>query len=266
MHREHHLQSGLLARAGFVHAFFTRQGGVSEGPFASLNLSTEVGDRPEHVQVNLGRAAAELNVPAHRICVPRQVHGREVVVWDAGVDAASAMAQAADACISSEPELACAVRTADCVPLLLADPLHGRVAAIHAGWRGVVLGVVPAAVAKMTALGSDPAHLVAAIGPHISAAAFEVGDDVAAQLASASRALTAIAHHAGQKAHVDLAAIVSAQLVEAGCALTHIERVPGCTHTERERFFSYRRDGARGGRSVSAIVAKKLSAPERGAE
>jgi YfiH family protein len=264
MHREHHLQSGLLARAGFVHAFFTRQGGISEGPFASLNLSTEVGDRPEHVQVNLGRAAAMLNVPGHRICVPRQVHGREVEVWDAGTDATMAMTLAADACISSEPELACAVRTADCVPILLADPLCGRVAAVHAGWRGVVLGVVSAAVAKMAALGSDPARLVAAIGPHISAAAFEVGDDVAEQLESASVARDAIVRSAGQKPHADLAAIVRSQLALAGCAFDQIERVPGCTHTERERFFSYRRDGARSGRSVSAIVPR-TRAPERGA-
>ena len=256
MDAQHYLQSGLLTRAGFVHAFFTRRGGISEGAFQTLNLSPEVGDRADHVAENLRRAAQALGLPPERLYVPRQVHGNGVLVLDPGHTPDSAAAATADAIVSGEPQLGCAVRTADCVPILLADRESGRVAAIHAGWRGVVSNVVAAATERMLALGSRSKSLLGVIGPHISASAFEVGEDVAAQLASASSETQVVRRAHGKKPQVELAKIVTAQLIDAGLDPTQIEQVPGCTHGDSAWFFSHRRDGPASGRMLSAIVSE----------
>ena len=251
------LKSDLLEHAGFVHAFFTRLGGVSRGPFESLNLSLSVGDDPEHVEENLRRAAATLGVNRERLYVTRQVHGCDVVVLGAGAASAQVSALAADANVSNCAGVACGVRTADCVPILLADPESGRVAAVHAGWRGVACNIAGAAVKQMQALGSRPNALLAAIGPHISVDAFEVGEDVAATLARCAGGEAAVIRAAGRKPHVDLARILGAQLEGAGIEMTQIERVRGCTFAEESSFFSHRRDGAVGGRMLSAIVSRE---------
>jgi purine-nucleoside/S-methyl-5'-thioadenosine phosphorylase / adenosine deaminase len=256
MHPGDYLQSELLARAGFVHGFFTRRGGVSTGPFASLNLSAEVGDEAEHVRENLKRVVAVLGLGADRLYVPRQVHGREVLVLESQTPAVNTLLSTpADALVSSQPDLACAVRTADCVPILIGDRTSRRVAAIHAGWRGVTLNIVGASVARMLQLGSRPEALIGAIGPHISVRAFEVGEDVAAQLSGASAAADVVVRSPGQAPRVDLHAIVRAQLLAAGLGAAAVERVVGCTFSEPDAFFSYRRDGQQSGRMLSAIVA-----------
>lgn len=256
IHSSEHLSSELLHRAGFAHAFFTRRGGVSAGPFATLNLSTEVGDDAAHVAENLRRAARLLGVSPEAIVVPRQVHGSAVIVHESGADPRALRDTPADAAITSEPGVACAVRTADCVPVLLADPESGRVAAVHAGWRGVVQRVVAATVDRSSLLGSPPERLLVAIGPHISAAAFEVGPDVAAELERASNARDAVERRPGRKPVVALRRIIEAQLLELGVRPSNIDGVIGCTYSEPERFFSHRRDGARSGRMLSAIVPK----------
>jgi len=254
-----HLSSELLTRAGFVHAFFTRQGGVSEGPFATLNLSPGVGDRPEHVSENLGRAARTLGLARERLYVAAQVHDRGVVVLH-GSEAASEVAEIrADAVVSSAAGLGCGVRTADCVPILLADPETGRVAAVHAGWRGVVRRVIAATTERMLELGSRSTALLAAIGPHIGPAAFEVDADVAGELARASSASGVVLERPGSKPHVNLARIVRAQLAEAGLLDARIEHVPGCTYSDAASFFSYRRDGQKSGRMLAVIVPNETS-------
>ncbi len=250
-------RSELLSRAGFTHAFFTREGGVSSGAYGSLNLSPDVGDRPEDVAENRRRVARVLGVDMSRILVPRQVHGPHVIGVDGRQGSAEVAELAADAIIADGPGLACAVRTADCVPILLADRETRRVAAVHAGWRGVVNGVARAAVHAFRARGSRPEHLIAAIGPHICVAAFEVGQDVAQELAGASRASDAVTF-GEPKAHVDLARILQAQLAELGLSGAHVELLAGCTLTEPWRYFSYRRDGKRSGRQLSAIVSEQL--------
>ena len=253
-----YLRSELLSSAGFVHAFFTRAGGASSGPFGSLNLSLDVGDRPEDVAENRFRVARALGFDAERLYVPRQVHERGVLVVDGREAQAEVAATEADAIVSDGPGLACAVRTADCVPILLADRETRRVAAVHAGWRGVVKGVASATLATFRARGSRPEHLVAAIGPHISAAAFEVGQDVALQLSAASLATHVVSSLSAPKAHVDLARILVAQLTEQGLSLANIDVLEGCTLREPERFISYRRDGKRSGRQLSAIVSEPI--------
>ncbi|MEY4545071.1 MAG: hypothetical protein RL685_1266 [Pseudomonadota bacterium] len=257
-HPHPHLRqtSALLTRAGFLHGFFSREGGVSEGPFASLNCSPDVGDRAENVRENLARVAQALGLTVEHICVAAQVHDRGVIVLDGSESASTVARTAADAIVSSAPALGCGVRTADCVPILLADPESGRVAAVHAGWRGVVREVLASAIEHMVTLGSRRAALLAAFGPHIGPSAFEVGADVALELSRASTAAGGVQRAAGGKAHVDLASIVQAQLCAAGLSPEHIEQVPGCTHTDAARYFSFRRDGQRSGRMLSVIVPR----------
>jgi len=247
------LHSELLSSAGFRHAFFTRLGGVSEGPYRSLNFSISVGDEPLRVQENLHRAAASLRIRLDAIYFASQVHGNDAIVAEPGMDREAFLTREADAVVSIHPELACSIRTADCVPILVADRTSGAVAAIHAGWRGVVRRVVPQGVERLREVAGIRGDLIAAIGPHISVRAFEVSEDVARQLATASEDQRAV-DASRAKPHVDLRRIVRAQLRSLGLADEAIEDVPGCTLSEPERFFSFRRDGARSGRHLSAIV------------
>jgi YfiH family protein len=247
--------SQLLTDAGFVHAFFTRQGGYSTGPYASLNFSVVVGDSEQNVQANLSLASKQLGVGPERICCARQVHGRGVLVLNEQALAAHVQQQEADAVISLHPQQAAGVRTGDCVPVLLADTASGAVAAVHAGWRGVAADVVGVAVERLKSVVDSHGEVVAAIGPHISSAAFEVSRDVAEQLGACSQDRNVVTRVAG-KWHVDLARIVRGQLRAAGVPVRCIERVGGCTATHAELYFSYRRDGPQSGRHLSAIVAR----------
>jgi YfiH family protein len=205
------LASALLSRAGFSHAFPTR-----EMTDAALLVA-------------LGTAA---------VIQVKQVHGARAV------RAAEAARQEADALVAREAGVAVGVRVADCVPVLVADETSGAVAAIHAGWRGVVGGVVRAGVELL-----GGTRLVAAIGPCIGPCCFEVGRDVAERIGFVVR------EH-GDKAYVDLRAAVRAQLVALGLDDAHIEDVAGCTKHEPERFHSFRRDGARSGRMLAAIRSR----------
>jgi YfiH family protein len=214
------------------------------------------------VAENLRRAARVLGLGAEQLAVPRQVHGSAVLVLDPArreLWKRELEDVPADALIGDDPSVACAVRTADCVPVLLADRKRGRVAAIHAGWRGVAQHVIGSTVRRLGELGTRAEDLLAAIGPHISCAAFEVGPEVAAELAQASSAAGAVQQEPGQKPHVSLAAIVRAQLRDLGIAADAIDELGGCTYLDAARFFSYRRDGARSGRMLSAIVPRRAS-------
>jgi YfiH family protein len=258
MNSSQYLRSELLGSAGFTHAFFTRQGGVSSGSYRSLNVSPAVGDRAEHVVENRRRAALTLGLTDEQVYVPRQVHDDAVIVVDGSESTSEIEARAGDAVVSDGPRLACAVRTADCVPLLMADRETRRVAAIHAGWRGVVKGVARATIEAFLTRGSRPEHLIVAIGPHISLAAFEVGPDVARELEAASDAVHGVVTDQGVKPHVDLTKILSAQLIALGVAREAVDVLPACTFNDPERFFSYRRDGRESGRQLSAIVSELI--------
>jgi YfiH family protein len=256
MHTADHLQSPKLVAAGFRHAFFTRRGGVSSGPYESLNFSVTVGDTPPNVAENLRRAAAVLGVAANRVVHLSQVHGRNVVVLAEATSAEEVRSREGDALVGCEPSIACGVRTADCVPILIAERHSGIVAAVHAGWRGVALRVVEAALVAMRERSGESASFVAAIGPHISVDAFEVSADVANELAAASPDPNVIELGRGPRPYANLRRIVRAQLASLGLESDAIDDVDGCTMTDRERFFSYRRDGAQSGRHLSAIVPR----------
>jgi YfiH family protein len=252
--RAEFLESALLRKAGFRHAFFTRNGGVSTGPHASLSFSIAAGDDAANVARNLERAGTELGVSPARIHFLSQVHGRVVHHLSGREQQSHVIELEGDALLSHARGLACAVRTADCVPVLLADLRSGAVAAAHAGWRGAVQGIVTRTVQALRDLEPD-ADLVAAIGPHISQAAFEVSRDVAEALLSASRDASII-DQTGPKPHIDLRRMLRAELRWLGIEDSAIDDVWGCTVSEPGRFFSFRRDGKLSGRHLSAIVPR----------
>lgn len=252
------LRSPLLERHGFSHGFSTRLGGVSAAPFDSLNLARNVGDDPTAVAENHRRFAEALGVPATAVYEVTQVHG--AVVQEVGpADPVAAVRRIeADALVAGPPStgeaLCLAIRTADCVPVLIADPESRAVAAAHAGWRGIVAGVIPAAIQALAeASGGDPSSFIAAIGPHIRADAFEVGDEVAQEIEAAAPGCGAILPRR-PRPHADLSLVVRAHLDAGGVRRDSVDDVGGCTYADAARFFSYRRDGSRSGRLLSAIV------------
>jgi polyphenol oxidase len=162
----------------------TRHGGVSAGPYATLNLSFAVGDEAANVRENRGRVAAALGIDLATFVFAGQVHGRRAEVVSAadrgrGTLAADDAVGPADALVTREPGTVLAILVADCVPIVLYDPAAHVLACVHAGWRGTVAHVTQAALAAMRTLGSDPRRVIAGIGPAIGAASYQVGEEVA---------------------------------------------------------------------------------------
>jgi YfiH family protein len=249
------IQAQLLSAEGFGHAFFTRIGGISASPWDTLNIAASTGDDPAAVRENIRRCAVALGVPMERLYFLSQVHGTDAQVLDGTEDRDEIVKKVGDITASRVSGVACGVRSADCTPVLLADRLSGAVVAVHSGWRGTVANAAAAGVRALYAL-APGASIIAAIGPHIERCCFEVGDDVASSLASASSLGEASIDRSRGRPHVDLRRIVRAQLESAGVEPSRIEDVDGCTVCDAERFFSYRRDGERSGRLLSAIVAR----------
>ncbi|AKU95857.1 hypothetical protein AKJ09_02521 [Labilithrix luteola] len=255
------LRSRQLSALGFKHGFTTRAGGVSEPPFDTLDFA--ILRTPELRRENERRLGEAVGFVGSKLHHARQVHGREVVVADGNVE--GMLAVEADAVVA-EPSsgFAVAARVADCGPVLVADPSTGRVAAIHAGWPGVVAGVVPAAIERLvSANGAGKASgFVAAIGPCIGSCCFEVGDDVCAKIVGVSSNAVVVRREVErQKAWVDLRRSIRIQLVTAGLADASIDDVPGkgsesCTVCNATSFYSYRRDGDASGRQLGVIVPR----------
>lgn len=243
------IRSPLFGSFGLTAAFTERHRGVSPSPFDSLNFGFGLGDADKHVHENIRllREAAPLSGTPH---TARQVHTAEAL-WCNGEGCDHT--DEADILLTDEPGCNVAVRTADCLPLLLADPHLGIVAAAHAGWRGTVQQVAHQSVMQMVQRGSRPQNIIAALGPCIGPCCFETGDDVAEQLAACvDRGESAI--HFIPKPHADLAAINRMQLLACGLSDTHIEMLNSCTHCQPERFFSYRRDAGATGRHLAVVA------------
>jgi hypothetical protein len=234
------------------HGFFTRKGGASSGIFEGLNCGRGSSDQAEAVAINRGRAAAALEVAPEALVSLHQVHSADVVT----VSAPLAERPRADAMVTAVPGLALAILTADCMPVLLADPQAGVVGAAHAGWRGAQAGVLQATVAAMAALGARPDRIAAAIGPSISQAHYEVGDDFVEAFLDEDRANARFfAGGPRGRAHFDLPGFGLAALRAAGVG--QAAWTGHCTYADPDRFFSYRRATHRGeadyGRLLSAI-------------
>jgi YfiH family protein len=232
------------------HGFTTREGGVSEGPFASLNLSFAVGDARAAVEENARRLVRTAGL-TRGLATVSQVHGDRVFEACAGADPLTPLGEA-DALICGEPGAAIGVRIADCVPILLRDPQTGWVAAVHSGWRGTDLEISARAVEALLSKGARAERLVAAIGPSIRACCYEVSEELASRF-TAKFGVGVVTRPAG-KPHLDLVAAIEQSLARAGVRAENVERVAPCASCDA-RFFSHRRDHGRTGRMLAFIAA-----------
>jgi YfiH family protein len=224
------------------HGFVTRHGGVSVGPFASMNLVRKWGDEPAAVDENLRRLRAAGGFDL--LFVAKQVHGDRCVTVEADTTPEAIADTEADALLTRVKGVALAVSTADCVPILFAGA--GVVAAAHAGWRGTVKGIGPKTIAAMGVAAVDS---WVALGPSICVRCFEVGEEVAAEFSA-----SVVRRDLGPKPHVDLQRANVDALVAAGVPPDHIDGAPPCTMCEPERFYSFRRDHGKTGGHLSFIV------------
>ncbi len=245
----------LSSYSGVRHAFFTRQGGVSEGVYASLNGGLGSSDDPARVAENRRRMAAQLGLPAEALVSVHQVHSAEAVIVDEPFPQTAR--PRADGMATNRPGIALAVTTADCGPVLFADPEAGVVGAAHAGWRGARSGILEGTLQAMERLGARRGRIVAVLGPTISQAAYEVGPDFAAAFRDEAEA-PRFFRPSGKPGHAqfDLPGYIGWRLARAGIGA--FADLALCTYGDEERFFSFRRTTHRGepdyGRLISAIA------------
>jgi len=247
---------GLATIDRVRHGFFGRRGGVSEGAFASLNVSLRNADRPEHALENRARVARLLGTPPEQLVIARQVHGTQCLDVDAPIDPLSP--PEADALVSTRPGLLLGVTSADCAPVLMADAAAAVVGACHAGWRGALDGVTDSLVDSMCRQGARQQRMVAAIGPCIAQMSYEVGDEFVARFLDHDPGNAEFfASSAGKSsAHFDLRGYLEMRLRAA--AIERVEHIAIDTFSDVDGYFSYRRRCTTGaehfGLQVSAIM------------
>jgi YfiH family protein len=248
--------NALAALPGIAHGFFTRDGGVSDGLYASLNVGLGSRDLRDAVIENRARVARALGVEDRALAMPYQVHSPDVVVveepWPHGEG------PHADAVVTARAGLAVGVATADCGPILFADARGRAVGAAHAGWKGAIGGVIEATIAAMEGLGAVRSDIVAVLGPTISAEAYEVGPEFVERFVGEDGAHARFFRPSDRPGHAmfDLPAFIVMRLERAGVG--RAENLALCTYADEDRFFSYRRTTHRAepdyGRLVSAIA------------
>jgi YfiH family protein len=253
------LASSLLSAVpGLRHAFFSREGGVSEGIYAGLNGGTGSNDTPANVAENRRRMAYQMGVAPDRLLTLYQVHSSDVVAaiapWDGGAR------PKADAIVTRTEGLAIGVTAADCGPILLVDPSARVIGAAHAGWKGALTGVLESTVDAMEKLGAERSGIVAAIGPMIRQSSYEVGSEFVERFleADADNAVYFLPGERDGHAMFDLAGFIRMRLENAGVLM--IDDVGVDTYSD-QRFYSYRRSVHRKeadyGRHVHAIALEK---------
>ncbi len=252
----------LTNAGGTVHGFSTRLGGVSAGIFSSLNLSSTRGDDPACVRENYARLCATVGADPHRLVLTKQVHEctiRTVTEKDIQADVCAPVQQECDALITRTKGLGLVVFTADCIPILLYDPVRKAVAAVHAGWRGTAGNIGGKTVERMQReFGTCPADLIAAIGPGISQCCFETDEDVprAMETNLGDVVQPFLQTGPGTKFHVDLKGIHTALLRQAG--VTNIEVCPDCTACCPDLYWSHRITKGRRGNQGAIILLRPV--------
>ncbi len=251
MHPPFETAPGLLHGTGLRHGFFGRRGGVSTGLYESLNTGEGSDDRPEAVAENRTRVARALGAKWLLSCY--QIHSADVVTLSGPWN----VRPPADAMVTDRPGLGLCILSADCTPVLLADDNAGIIGAAHAGWKGALAGILPATIAAMVRLGARREAIVAAIGPAIRQASYEVGPDFrAAFLAREAASDDLFAPGRGDRLQFDLAGFCARQLAREG--LARIDDIGHDTCAMDHAYFSNRRRNLRGeadyGRNASAIV------------
>ena len=250
---------GFEAAGGVAHGFSTRLGGVSEGIYATLNLGMNRGDAPDRVRENYRRFCAAIGAEREGLVFSSQVHGdgvRTVTSADLGKGLEQTVDYEADALITDVPGAVLTVFSADCLPILLYDPVRRAVGAVHAGWRGTASGIAARAVQAMVRLyGCAPRDILAAIGPGIGPCCFETHDDVPS--AMVQRLGEDILSHCAPLAHgkfsVDLKGIIHWQLTQAGLADGHVDTLSLCTACHPELYWSHRKMGDQRGNHAAML-------------
>ncbi|MFP5076713.1 peptidoglycan editing factor PgeF [Rhizobium sp. YIM 134829] len=254
------IESPLLSDAAasvIAHGFFTRQGGVSEGIYASLNVGLGSEDDRASVAENRNRVAAWFGQRLERLATVNQVHSPRAVVVD---DAYRGERPEADALVTATPGLVLGVLSADCGPILFADPHAQVIGAAHAGWKGALTGVLEATIEAMIGLGAARDRIAACLGPSITAAHYEVGPEFVARFLEADESYDRFFTPSARAGHAmfDLPGLTLKRLTEAG---VKAETLGLCTYVDEERFFSYRRKTHRNepdyGRQISAISIRE---------
>ncbi len=239
-----HLPAGAVA--------FTTLRGCADAtlPYDGLSICTYTGDDPLHVADSLAALSSCTGLPSERIVSARQTHSVNVAYVSH-----PAVFENTDALVSDRPGIAIGVHTADCVPVVLFDPVARIVGAVHSGWRGTVGRISATAVRGMCARGATPASIHAAMGPCICPDCFEVGEEVAQEFIKANLGSFVI-RKPGVKPHIDLPAAVAATLMESGLAKNNIALPPECSRCRPDLFFSARRLGTSSGRTFTFIYLK----------
>jgi YfiH family protein len=246
-----HRAASLAALPGIAHGFFGREGGVSDGVYASLNCGPGSKDDPAKVAENRARVIGAL-APESRLVTLAQIHSAKVHVvgqdWEGRPEG--------DGMVTTEPGLALAIQTADCAPVLFADAGAGVIGAAHAGWKGALGGVLEAVIAAMEGLGARRGRIAAAIGPSIRQTNYEVGTEFRDRFLEADPAHGVFFLPSAGRFRFDLPAYVASRL--AGAGIGDIADLGLCTYPPENGFFSFRRTTHRGeadyGRQISAIV------------
>lgn len=246
------------------HGLSARLGGVSAAPWDSLNMGLHVGDNPEHVWQNRERFLSLLELKAERLCSPEQVHGTQVhlvLEEEAGRgahDYGDAIPQT-DALITNVPGLPLFLCFADCTPLLFYDPENHAVGVAHAGWKGTAAGIaIKMVVAMQQAFGSEPAELLASIGPAIGPCCYEINEDVEGVFNKAwPDQKEQILQVKDGGMYLDLREANRHQLLTAGVVSEHIDCAENCTSCDNKWFFSYRADGGQTGRLAAVIALRE---------
>ena len=254
-----HTADAFTSAGGVAHGFATRRGGVSAAPFDSLNLGLSRPDQREAVRENYRRFCAAIGTDVTSLVMTQQVHEdaiREATRADVLPDLLDPIPYQVDGLVTNQPGLCLTIYYADCIPVLLYDPVQKAIAAVHSGWRGTSLGIAPQAVARLTDLyGSRPENILAAIGPGIGPCCFETHDDVP----------TAMAHRLGDgaapyckplengKFAVDLKGLIHWQLCQAGLTPDHVDTLSLCTACHPELYWSHRKMGDQRGNQAAMI-------------
>lgn len=249
-----YLVSANLSKAGgVVHGFLTRLGGVSSPPFRALNFDGREGDSVENIARNKALLSKAFSIPAERLVTLNQVHASSVITVDEAYDF---KVKEADAAVTARPGIPVGILTADCLPVVLYDPVKRVIGAVHAGWKGASLGVCVNTVNEMRdRFGSEPSQMLAALGPYIGPCCYTVRKDVYESFKGSFGSIAeSFFSREGDVLRLDIGKAVVAQLKQTGLIFKNIDSIAPCTACNNALFFSYRKESGRTGRQLSFIM------------
>ena len=246
----------LLTHDGIAHGFFGREGGVSEGQYASLNVGQGSQDQSENITENRSRVTTALGTTEDKLLSLSQIHSTEVLIVDAPFNGTLPKA---DGLVTKTPNLAISALAADCGPVLFCDPEARIIGTCHAGWRGALAGITTDTIRAMESLGAQRENICAVLGPCISQDSYEVGHDYRDSFVAENEAHDRFFRLGpNQKPHFDLKRFILAKIRKDG--VMQIDALPDCTYAQPEAYFSYRYNTHKGigeyGRNISGIMLK----------